>query len=119
MRKEKARRRHIAIMLLTVYLSILSFSVFHVHHAGQWMANECQQCVNHVPHSGHLSASDGMSHVCLLCQFLSLNYVAATIVAFVYYTNVHKTYHVVSYVGKGLTTRGIIGLRAPPACFLR
>ncbi len=106
------------MMLLTVYLSILSFSVFHVHHAGQWLADECEQCVHHIPHSGHLSASDGTSHVCLLCQFLSIFYVAATVVAVFFFTNVRKTYHPVSYVGIGLTARGIIGLRAPPACFL-
>ena len=66
-------------MLLTVYLSIVLVSSLHIHPASLWQIDECEQCVNHTPHAGHLTASDGWSHDCLLCQFLSFSYVAAAV----------------------------------------
>ena len=114
----KTRRKASALVLLTLYVSILLFSCLHIHSESFFAANECEQCVHHLPHSGHLTAGDGLQHVCLLCQFLSLHYVAAAVTALILYNKVCARHYDAPLARIGLTKWGIVGLRAPPFRFV-
>lgn len=105
-------------MMLTLYVSMLFSSCLHIHSDHFLAANECEQCVHHQPHSGHLTAGDGLQHVCLLCQFLSLTYVAATVVALLIYNKVFTRHYDAPLSRIGQAQWGILGLRAPPFSFV-
>ena len=71
------KKRHIAAwLLLAVYVSMLILSSMHVH--GNVATGElaCDECVQHQCH-GHLMQFSGDFHQCVLCQILTLSYVAA------------------------------------------
>ena len=104
-----------AWVLLTVYLSIVLVSSLHIHPASLWQIDECEQCVNHTPHAGHLTASDGWSHDCLLCQFLSFSYVAAAVATVILYNQTFKLSYHAPLARIGLLNGGTAALRAPPS----
>ena len=109
-------RRHIASWwLLAVFVPMLLFSSLHIHEDGGAAAGtECADCVHHNCH-GHLTQMATWTHDCVLCQFLTLTFVATAAVTLLI---VHK---VVSSRSDSLrrnvcaTYSGIVGLRAPPA----
>lgn len=110
----KTRRKVTALVMLTLYVSILFSSCFHIHSDNLFAAGECDQCVHHLPHSGHLTAGGGLQHDCLLCQFLSLVYVAAAVTTLIIYNKVCARHYDAPLARIGLTKWGILGLRAPP-----
>ena len=114
----KTKRDISAFFLLAIYVSILLFSSFHVHSQALSLSDDCEQCVNHVPHSGHLSPVDGAQHVCLLCQFLNLTFIAATGVAVIIYINVRAKHVIPPLTHAVHVIRGVVGLRAPPFGFV-
>ena len=70
------RTRIGSTLLLAVYLTALAGVFMHRHEAsGQSQEPECEQCVNHMPHAGHLTAFSGGLSDCVLCHFLGLPYV--------------------------------------------
>lgn len=73
------RRQVTARLLLTIYLMILSASVLHVHHHADHADDPvvCQDCLHHVQHSGHVGTNTVPSDTCLVCEFLSVTYLAA------------------------------------------
>lgn len=73
-------RRIISTLLLLVYLAALSCVSFHRHGEGSSDSPECAQCVQHLPHQGHLSAYGGGFTDCVLCQFLTLAWLPALLV---------------------------------------
>ena len=74
------KRQWNAWILLAVMLSMTVLSSLHVHPELSATADNCSQCVNHIPHDGHLSATSQGAHQCVLCQFLTLTFVAAATV---------------------------------------
>lgn len=113
----KTRRQVSAVLLLACYVSILLFSSLHVHPTSLFAADECTECVNHLPHSGHISTVDIGHHECLLCQFLSITYIAAVIATVVFSTSYRKFRFTAPCANLLLAKRGIISLRAPPSLF--
>ena len=101
-------------VLLAVFLPMLLFSSLHIHDYGTQAEAECAQCVNHLPHTGHLMAQDGAMHSCVLCQFLSLPFLAVTSVAVVLFKPVKTAVSSSSRSFIGIGTRGCVLLRAPP-----
>ena len=94
---------------------MLVISSLHVHEDGAVAAEtECADCVHHSCH-GHLTQMATWTHDCLLCQFLTLTFVATAAV----------TIHIINkVVSSSIDARrcnvcvahsGIVGLRAPPA----
>lgn len=72
-------KRHIsAWLLLSVYLPMLLLSSLHIHDAGQEGEATCHECVQHQCH-GHLSQFSGDLHQCVLCQILTLSFVATAV----------------------------------------
>ena len=53
-------------------------------------------------------------HACVLCQFLTIQFVAAAVFAVVLYNKVYKIHFVQRKSGIRLETCGIVALRAPP-----
>ena len=84
------RARIGSTFLLAVYLTALAGVFMHRHEsAAQSQEPECEQCVNHMPHAGRLTAFSGGLSDCVLCHFLGLPYVytrqaALVLPAFVY-----------------------------------
>ncbi|MBQ9676909.1 MAG: hypothetical protein IJV44_02095 [Prevotella sp.] len=70
-----------ARLLLSVFLPILVFSSLHIHQNAFGVEGDCYECANHLPHGGHISLQTASFHDCVLCQFVSLSYVAAVAIA--------------------------------------
>ena len=66
----RTKRRFSAWLLLLVFVPML-LSSLHVHPT-VGVEDSCTECVNHVPHSGHVSLLTAHSCDCLLCQFVAL-----------------------------------------------
>lgn len=108
-------KRHIASwVLLAVYLPMLLFSSLHIHEASDGGETACAECVHHQCH-GHLNQlSDGM-HQCVLCQILTLTYIATATGAMLYYQPQRKSIYAWREKVNCQTYKGFICLRAPPA----
>ncbi len=111
------RRKIAAFVLLAVYMSMLLVSSLHVHAKSFFAETDCEQCLHHQVHNGHLTASDGGQHDCLLCQFLTLSYTAVVVATVVYFTKVCKIHYVAPEFQIERISRGVVGLRAPPSLF--
>lgn len=108
-------KRHIASwVLLAVYLPMLLVSSLHIHGEADAHETECAECVQHQCH-GHLSQLlDGM-HQCVLCQILTLTYVATAASVLLCYQSQRKAVYARYRQTPCLTYTGFISLRAPPA----
>ena len=83
--RHETRRRQASWLLLLVFVPMLVLSSLHIHAYQYAVHTECAECVNHHPHAGHVAAATPSLHDCVLCQFLTLTYLAATIVAAVFF----------------------------------
>lgn len=109
-------RRHIAPwLLLAVFLPMLLFSSLHVHEESNTTAvTECADCVHHNCH-GHLTQTATWMHDCVLCQFLTLTYVASAAVSILIINKVLGSRGDAERRNVCVAHSGIVGLRAPPA----
>ena len=109
-------RRHIASwLLLAVFVPMLLFSSLHVHEDNAAEAETaCADCVNHSCH-GHLTQMATWTHDCVLCQFLTLTFVATAAVSLIYINKVVSSRIDVQRRNVCVAYSGIVGLRAPPA----
>lgn len=107
-------KRHIASwVLLAVYLPMLLISSLHFHEESELGGTTCAECVQHQCH-GHLTQlSDGL-HQCILCQFLTLSYVALTTGTLLCYQQKRKVIYAQLRQNLCLTSSDYISLRAPP-----
>ena len=67
--------------MLAVFLPMLLLSVVHIHEGVYTDGDSCTECVNHIPHAGHLSINASHHDDCVLCQFTSQSFVEAVTVA--------------------------------------
>ena len=79
--KTKTRRRIASWVLLAVFLPMLVLSAFHIHDYQAAADDECEACVQHVPHEGHLYSHAFVIHACVLCQLTTLSYLPPVVVA--------------------------------------
>lgn len=114
MMKPDSKRQWLSRILLAVYLMVLSVNVLHVHEHEARTDVACQDCAHHIKHEGHINEAAPSSCVCLLCDFLSLTYLSAQMLAFSVVATVLAVYAI------GRTSR-VVGravgeprLRAPP-----
>lgn len=114
-------RRIASTFLLAVYLTALAGVFSHRHEAPSLSHEpECEQCVNHMPHTGHLTAFSGGLSDCVLCHFLGLPYVYTQLAALLLPAFVYKS---IDTLEQSKTVSAFSGLnlsRAPPVseCFL-
>ena len=108
-------RRHIALwLLLAVFVPMLVLSSVHIHEIGETTETECADCVHHSCH-GHMTAASMWTHDCVLCQFLTLTMLTATMMAVTVYINVCKKNHILSSCCYHTICCGIIVTRGPPS----
>lgn len=108
-------KRHIASwVLLAVFLPMLLLSSFHIHETGETVKTECTDCVHHNCH-GHLTQVATWVHDCVLCQFLSLTFVATAAVVLIIIDKVVSSRIDAQRRNVRVAHHGIVGLRAPPA----
>ncbi|MBO6125903.1 MAG: hypothetical protein J6P55_08650 [Bacteroidaceae bacterium] len=110
------RKRYIASwVLLAVFLPTLLLSSLHIHHESEANEISCNECVQHHCH-GHLSQLSDSMHHCVLCQFLTLTFVAGSACAVVFFSHVSRLLHIRPLCGHCSDRCGIIVTRGPPAC---
>ena len=80
MKRQALKRQLYAWLLLAVFLPVLALSSVHVHRHADAPVAECTDCLNHSC-QGHLTVTDDPLHQCVLCQFLTLSYIAAATIA--------------------------------------
>jgi len=107
-------KRHIAsIVLLAVFLPMLILASVHTHDTGTIYADECNECLHHQCH-GHLGELTTTMHACVLCQFLTLSFVATGILSVVYCNKVTRILIAQRQNNVHFEVCGIPLLRAPP-----
>lgn len=109
-------RRHIASwLLLAVFVPMLILSSLHVHERSVAAPEkECVDCVHHSCH-GHLAQMASWTHDCVLCQFLSLTFVAFGVACLIIINKVVSLRRDAQRCNVNIAYCGIVGLRAPPA----
>lgn len=116
-----SKRRFSAWLLLLVYVPIMVAVSLHVHpygYDGGTLYDGCVQCAHHVHHDGHLNAYSGNTHDCVLCQFASLPFIAATAVVV---SVVMPACHIAFAEGNPVLNLGVCNTnstRAPPFSLL-
>ena len=88
----RTKRKLSAWMLLSVFVPMLLLSSLHVHQAADVPAAAgCADCANHIAHGGHFSLQTIHAASCVLCQFASLPFVAATVLLLAFVGTLHRT----------------------------
>ena len=65
-----------AWVLLSVWMPMLLISALHIHSDVQ-PAVDCNQCVQHVHHSGHITQGGSSIDDCVICHILHQPFIAA------------------------------------------
>jgi len=83
MRNGETHRRALAWLLLAVFVPMLLTASLHRHDYGGGGEGVCYECLHHLRHAGHIHAFGVSTSDCVLCQFLSLTFIAAATVALI------------------------------------
>ena len=67
------KRNWAARLLLAVFIPMVLLSVTHRHDFQPTGTSNCDECVKHVPHAGHLLPHVNHVSDCVLCQFLQIS----------------------------------------------
>ena len=81
------RRKIASWGLLAVIVPMVMLSSMHVHESHSSALTECAACVAHHCH-GHIAQAALSFDDCVVCQFLSLTFVAAVLAAVAFFFNV-------------------------------
>lgn len=116
--KMRIQRKRIATawLLLSIFVSMMMLTALH-HHQPTANTADCVECDHHVQHHSHLTAATTSMHECLLCQFLSIPYISATVIATMLFATIirivprHRLVCIVNGGGNALSTR------APPVSY--
>ena len=109
------RKRHIASwLLLAVFVPMMLISSLHIHQTIENGETACIECVHHQC-SGHLTQMSTTIHQCVLCQFLTITFVAVGAVSLLYFKEVVSVRKDAQRRHVSVAHSGIVGLRAPPA----
>jgi len=107
-------KRNIASwVLLAVFVPMVILSSLHIHESSNLFGNDCKECLQHQCH-GHLGELTVSMHDCVLCQFLTMSFLAATVFVVVLFNNVLRIQVAWLQGDIQLENCGIPTLRAPP-----
>ena len=107
-------KRHIASwVLLAVFLPVLFISSLHIHESAEENGHVCTECVKHQCH-GHLSQFVDSMHPCVLCQFLTLTFIAPALCAVALSQLQKKNFYALRLRFVHLKCYGVVCPRAPP-----
>lgn len=115
--KTSVKRQLSAWLLLLVFVPMMVLSSLHVHDYGDTTENQCEQCVHHVRHAGHLNAISHHSFDCPLCQFASLPYLAPIATVLVVSFIVRNETYINNVYRITIGVCDIKSTRAPPFLF--
>ena len=101
-------------MLLAVFVPMLLLSSLHVHETGVFSDDSCSECVDHQCH-GHLSQLTVSMHQCVLCQLLSLTYLAVGFSSVAVILPIIRKRYSLLPDGVLIVGSGVIVTRGPPA----
>ena len=107
------KRKWYAWMLLAVFVPMMLCSLTHVHEQAAAASADCADCAHHVHHT-HLATASFCMDNCVLCQMLSLPFVAAILLSVILFS---ATASPLPLQGKALMANGFAGnrsSRAPP-----
>jgi len=109
----ETKRNITSWVLLAVFVPMLLLSSVHIHHNGAAEASAVECMHDHC--LGHMTKQAPGIHACVLCQFLTLSFVAAGIAAVVLYHKDCKIKFAQLRYSTQLEVCGIPTLRAPPS----
>ena len=112
--KQTRKRQSVAWTLLSVILSMLLFSSFHVHEEYEGGKQDCYQCASHQPHAGHFSLATHGVQDCLICQLISVPYLVAAIVVVTMPLHQNGKAHSLRVSFLPYSPLEFVSLRAPP-----
>ena len=117
MRQIDNRRIRTAWLLMLVYLPMMLAITFHHHSEAEGNAATayCYDCAHHIHHDGHLTAGQGVTHECVLCQLHSLVYVAPAVVRIAVLVAVAHTAFCMACPFVKKREGAVLSTRAPPA----
>ena len=107
------KRNMASWVLLAVFVPMVILSSVHIHDSADLFGDNCKECVQHQCH-GHLGELTTTMHACVLCQFLTMSFVAAAVYAVVLYNKVCRIRVARLQSEIKLEGFGIPTLRAPP-----
>ena len=110
-------KRHIsAWLLLAVFVPMLVLTALHTHAVASSVSDECVECVNHQPHSGHLTATTQTLTDCVLCQFRTLPALEAQTTSFSLFIPAVQLHYVLADQPVVCMNVDSLRSRAPPSC---
>lgn len=112
--KQTRKRQSVAWTLLSIILSMLLFSSFHVHEECEGGKQECYQCASHQPHAGHFSLATHGVQDCLICQLVTVPFLIAALVTITMPLHQNGKAHSLRASFLPYSPVGFVKLRAPP-----
>ena len=112
------KRRIFAAWLLSVVLPMVFLAPFHHHELEQREEVFCEDCSQHLPHHGHLSAGSATGE-CLVCQLLFQQFVPAESTVIRSFLSDSETYVLPAHDEAVLLPFQPASPRAPPVSFCR
>lgn len=108
------KRQRYAWILLSIFVPMLMLASLHVHKQQADVSAECYSCLHHLHHSGHLQTTTFHGDNCVLCHFLSLPYLAATMGVIALMVGLHRQHTFLPVSRPFAQPKGVASLRAPP-----
>ena len=93
---------------------MLILSSVHIHEDQEFSETECSECIAHHCH-GHVTQAVPSFDACVLCQFLSLSFVIASVAVAIVVFNVLRKWTARMICAAYGANRGVIVTRGPPA----
>ncbi len=101
-------------VLLAVFVPMLILSSLHIHQTEDLAESSCTECIYH--HCvGHLVQHTNTIHNCVLCQFLTLQFLAVAIATVILFKKENKPSYAQIQSVSHFDFCGIPTLRAPPS----
>ena len=117
MNRHRLKRQIAARLLIAVFLPVLVLSSLHRHEVQEAAHSYCEACVQHVSHVEQMAVADFSIHDCILCQFISANYLVGLAVAILSLAYGSMVTLPDAVPGLPLVVEGVSQSRAPPRCF--
>jgi len=110
------RRILFSKLLLAIIVPVLLAGPLHHYAHVHQLQNQCESCVNHIPHHEHFNGGSALGE-CPLCNFFGIQYVASPSAAAPAHTDTLASVAEETPVSAPRLVQYHLSLRAPPACF--
>ena len=117
MNRHRLKRQIAARLLLVVFLPLLVLLSLHRHETQEATHSYCEACVQHVSHVEQMAVADFSIHECILCQFISANFLVGLDIVILSMVSGSMATLPNAVPGLPLVVKGVRQSRAPPRCF--